>query len=108
MLRGNYSRAPQLLKPCVPEPGLCKERSRSSEKPARRKEGSPPLTATRGSPHTAKTCQHSQKINQNNGHNNKKQVMCKISLRSCSLQRPGSETEPTEPSLNPPSASFFS
>ena len=61
MLRSNWAREPQLLKPARLEPVLRNRRGRDSERPAHRDEEWPPLAATRESPRTETKTQHSQK-----------------------------------------------
>ena len=56
-----WARVPQLLKPALLEPVLCKKRSHRNEKPMHSKEEYPPLSATTESPHAATKTQHSQK-----------------------------------------------
>ena len=65
---GKIPRAAEQLGPCttITEPArlelvLRNKRGRESERPARRDEEWPPLTATRESPHTETKTQHSQK-----------------------------------------------
>ena len=55
------ARVPQLLKPARLEPVLRNKRSHRNEKPTRRNEEKPPLTATRESLHAATKTQCSQK-----------------------------------------------
>ena len=51
---------PQLLKPACLEPVLRNKKSHCNEKPVHRNEESPPLAATRESPHAAMKTQHNQ------------------------------------------------